>query len=126
VVASQKRAGVSVRAWGGHIFAPSTAVRPVISGGVARHFAADGRRTFPHLFGNRSQVYATSHSRRNEVSFFSGELVIHHVAIPVWPERGSRSIPAPPLLKQVLRFRCESADDTQAAEWMPSDELLIC
>ena len=85
------------------------AVRPVISRGVARHLATECRGTSPHFLRNRTQADPASHSRGNEVSFLLGELVIPHVATPVWPERGSRSISAPPLLKQVLHFGCESA-----------------
>jgi len=84
-------------------------VSAVVTGGVARHLTAERRGTSPHLFGNCAQANAASHSRRNEVSFLLGELVISHVVTPVWPERGSRSIPAPQLLKQVLHFGSESA-----------------
>jgi hypothetical protein len=90
------------------------ALSAVVTGGVARHLTAERRGTSSHFFGNCAQAHAASHSRRNEVSFLLGELVISHVATPVWPERGSLSIPAPQPLKQVLHFGCESARHTRA------------
>ncbi len=57
-------------------------VSTVISGGISGHLAADGRSTAPHLQRDRSHARATAQTRGNEVSFFSGELVIRQGCNP--------------------------------------------
>lgn len=90
---------------------PARARPPRAQVSVARHLTAERRGTSPHFFGNCTQAHAASHSRGYEVSFLLGALVIAHVATPVWPEGGSRSIPDAQLLKQVLHFGCESVQN---------------
>jgi hypothetical protein len=85
---------------------PRWAVGAVIPRGISRDLAADGRDTSPQLLRNGSHTRATTHSRGNEVSFFSGELVIRQSCNPCLAGKRKQQYHRSPTFKN----RCCTSD----------------
>jgi len=85
---------------------PRWAVGSVIPRGISRDLAADGRDTSPQLLRYGSHTRTTSHSRGNEVSFFSGELVIRQGCNPCLAGKRTQQYHRSPTFKN----RCCTSD----------------
>src|SRR5689334_3988142 len=72
-------------------------VAPVMRGGIAFQLAADGARRALQQARDRRLCRSRHAVCGNEISFFLGELVIHHGCNPFLPDEVAASITAHPL-----------------------------